>query len=143
MIQRAPRRRSVIHLAIAACWLLVTSTAFTADVGTVEGQLRIPTHQAVQLDEPADKGPNYARYLLIIRSSDAAKEIARTAPDRTGSYRLSLPPGDYVLAVEQKGRTPPRSAPQKFTVTSGKTVRVDTAVLPDLRAVAPDRIQSD
>ena len=132
-----------MHLALAAAWVLLIDSAFAADPGTVEGQLRVATDTAVQLDEPADAGPNYAQYLLIVRSSDGMKEVARTTADRTGKYRLSLPSGDYVLAVGKHGSNAARSTPQKFTITAGKTIRVDVPVMPNLTVVAPGRIQSD
>jgi len=68
---------------------------------------------------------NYAQYPLIILSKDGQKEVARVTPDREGNYRISLPPGDYVLDVRRRGRGHVRAKPQRFTVVSNQRVHVD------------------
>jgi len=45
--------------------------------------------------------------------------------DETGNYRVAVPPGDYVLDVQDRRRRHVRAAPQPFTVTSNQTVHVD------------------
>ena len=74
---------------------------------------------------PATTAENYAEYPLIVLSKDRQKEVARITPDRDGDYRVSLPPGDYVL--DAQGRRPGgvRAQPQPFTVVSNQTVRID------------------
>ena len=47
------------------------------------------------------------------------------APDRDGNYRVSLPPGDYVLDVQGRRPGGVRANPQTFTVFSNQTVRID------------------
>jgi hypothetical protein len=68
---------------------------------------------------------NYADYPLIILSRDQKKEIARVTADENGNYRVALPPGDYVLDVQDRGRRHFRAKPQPFTVVSNQTVRVN------------------
>jgi hypothetical protein len=68
---------------------------------------------------------NYAEHPLIILSQDGKKEIARVTADENGNYRVSLPPGDYVLDVQDRRRRHIRAAPQPFTVASNRTVHVD------------------
>jgi len=63
---------------------------------------------------------------LIILSHDGKKEVARVTADENGNYRLALPASNYILDVDR--RTPKghvRAKPQRFTVTSNQTVRVD------------------
>jgi hypothetical protein len=97
--------------------------------GFLEGHLRILAFKDVELAEgnpPKFSAGNYAEYPLIILSGDAKKEIARVTADETGKYRIALPPGDYILDVQ--GRQPKghaRAKPQRFTVVSNQTVRVD------------------
>jgi hypothetical protein len=97
--------------------------------GFLEGHLRILAFRDVELAEgkpPKFSAENYAEYPLIILSQDGKKEIARVTADGNGNYRLALPPGDYVLDVQ--GRAPKghvRAKPQRFTVVSNQTVRVD------------------
>jgi hypothetical protein len=97
--------------------------------GFLEGHLRILAFRDVELAEgnpSKSSGGNYAEYPLIILSQDGKKEIARVTADADGSYRLALPPGDYILDVQ--GRPPKghvRANPQRFTVTANQTARVD------------------
>jgi len=72
---------------------------------------------------------NYADYPLLILSVEGQKEIARITADTNGNYRAVLPPGDYVLDVQGRTRGRTRghlhAKPQRFTVVSNETVRVD------------------
>jgi hypothetical protein len=117
---------------IWACVFLVTIVCLVADnaaPGFLEGRLRILAFKGVELAEenaPNFSDGNYAEYPLVILSRDEKKEIARVTPDENGKYRVALPPGDYILDVQ--GRPPKghiRAKPQRFTVVSNQTVRVD------------------
>ena len=75
----------------------------------------------------------YAEYPLIILSQDGKREIARLTADKSGNYRAALPPGAYILAVQERSaeeRAAERihANPQPFTVVSNQTVRVDMIV---------------
>jgi uncharacterized surface anchored protein len=91
--------------------------------------VRILASTDVELAEgnpPKFSGANYTEYPLIILSQDGKKEIARVTADENGKYRVALPPGDYILDVQ--GRQPKghvRAKPQRFTVVSNQTVRID------------------
>ena len=117
---------------ISACLFLVPIGCLASDnaaFGFLEGHLKIIAPREVELaDETPPKvtANNYADYPLIILSQDGKKEIARVSADGNGNYRVALPPGDYVLDVQ--GRKPKghlRAKPQRFTVVSNQTVRVD------------------
>jgi hypothetical protein len=58
-------------------------------------------------------------------SKAGQKEVARMTPDREGNYRVSLPPGEYVLDVQGRRLGGVRAQPQPFKVASAQTVRVD------------------
>jgi hypothetical protein len=46
--------------------------------------------------------------------------------DEKGNYRVAVPPGDYVLDVQdRRRRRHVRAAPQPFTVASNQTAHVD------------------
>ena len=62
---------------------------------------------------------------LIILSQDGKKEIARVTADENGKYRVAVPPGEYILDVQDRKRRHVRAAPQPFTVASNQTVHVD------------------
>jgi hypothetical protein len=100
----------------------------TEPPGFVEGHLKIISPKEVELADgnaPAITAENYAQYPLIILSQGGKKEIARVTADGNGNYRTALPPGDYVLDVQERARGHVRAKPQRFTVVSNQTVRVD------------------
>ena len=68
---------------------------------------------------------NYAEYPLIILMEDQKTEIACITADANGNFRVSLPPGNYVLDVQDRKRRHVRAIPQRFTVTSNQIGRVD------------------
>jgi Carboxypeptidase regulatory-like domain len=114
-----------------ACLFLVPLGCFASDDaarGFLEGHLRILPFREVELSDgtPAPATAEmYAEFPLIILSQREKKEVARTTADANGNYHLALPPGNYVLDV--RGRAPGhvRARPQRFTVVSKETVRVD------------------
>jgi hypothetical protein len=118
------------HLVCSACLLLIACIQLSdaAEPGHLEGHLKIGSRKEVEL---AETGPskateqNYPDYPLVILSKAGQKEVARVTPDQGGNYRVSLPPGDYILDVQGRGPSNVRAEPQPFTVVSGQTVRVD------------------
>ena len=99
-----------------------------AEPGVLEGHLKIASLKGVQLDDASpSKGTvaDYASYPLLVLSKDGKKKIREVTADKDGNYRMSLPPGDYVL--DAKGRAPKgiRAKPKPFTIVSQQTVRVD------------------
>ena len=119
------------HLVIAGCAflpLLAIRADDTAKPGILEGHLKIISLKEVELaggNPPKYTAENYSEYPLIVLTKDRQKEVARIAPDRDGNYRVSLPPGDYVLDVEGRRPGGVRAKPQPFTVVSNQTVHVD------------------
>jgi len=113
---------------ISVCIFSVVAGMATEPSGFVEGHLKILSPKEVELADgnaPAIMAENYARYPLIILSQGEKKEIARVTADGNGNYRTALPPGDYVLDVQARARGHVRAKPQRFTVVSNQTVRVD------------------
>jgi hypothetical protein len=122
----------VLKRLVSFCIFLLLSGSESIDaapLGFMEGHLKIVSSKEVEL---ADGTPTsvtaetYAEYPLIVLSYDGKKEIARITADGNGNYHLALPPGDYILDVQ--GRQPKghvRAKPQRFTVASNQTVRVD------------------
>jgi hypothetical protein len=96
--------------------------------GFLEGHLKIASLKSVERDDASpSKAPavDYAAYPLLILSKDGKTKIREVAADQDGNYRVSLPPGDYLL--DAKGRAPKRvrAKPKSFRVISNQTVRVD------------------
>lgn len=134
---------SVKYLIGAATCLILAGTAASDAVppGFVEGNLKIVSPRAV---EPSDNMPRpavapeiYAKYPLIILSQDGQKEVARIIPDESGYYRVSLPPGAYVLDVQDRVAKHVRAKPQPFTVVSNGTVRADINIFRGLATIRP------
>ena len=124
--------RSLKHLiGVVVFFILASGTAsLNAELpGALEGHLKILSLKEVELAEASPTGgtaENYAEYPLIILSKAGQKEVSRFTADQDGNYRVSLPPGDYILDVQ--GRKPKghlRAKPQPFTIAAGRTVRVD------------------
>jgi len=103
-----------------------------APPGLLEGHLKILSLREVELaDEnsptvtPKTDTQAYAEYPLIILSQEGKKEIARVTADKNGNYRVALPPGDYILDMQGRGRGHVRARAQAFTIVSNQTVHVD------------------
>lgn len=97
-----------------------------APQGFLEGHLKIYSPKEVELaGETASKmAHNYTEYPLIVLSRDQ-KQIARVTADENGNYRVALPPGDYVLDVQDRRRRHVRATAQRFKIAPNQTVRVD------------------
>jgi hypothetical protein len=115
--------------------MVASSTAPSNGVspGFMEGRLKIASLGEV---EPSDVMPRqtvtaekYAEYPLIILSQDEKKEIARVTADGNGNYRTALPPGNYILDVQDRAAKRLRAKPQPFSVVSNQTVHVDMNVV--------------
>src|SRR4051794_6701344 len=126
----------LLRKAIAVCVVLIlpSGSAWSDAVppGFIEGHLKIASLGAV---EPSDAMPRqtvtaekYAEYPLMILSQDEKKEIARVTPDGNGNYRTALPPGNYILDVQDRVAKRLRAKPRPFTVVSNQIVRVDMNV---------------
>ena len=122
---------SFLKCLIAVCIFSLVAGLATEAPGFVEGHLKIISPKDVELADgnpPAITAKNYAQYPLIILSEGGRKEITRVTADENGNYRTALPPGDYVLDVQGRARGHARAKPQRFTVVSNQTVRVDMDV---------------
>ena len=97
--------------------------------GVLEGHLSILSLKEVELaDAETTKTtppPDYAEYPLVVLSRDRKQAVARLTVDANGNYHAELPPGDYVLDVQDRAHKHLRARPQLFTIASGRTVRVD------------------
>jgi hypothetical protein len=122
---------SLIGCCIFAAVLAMPSLN-AAPQGFMEGHLKIVVIRAVEPDN-IPPPENYAEYPLIILSQDGKREIARLTADKSGNYRVALPPGAYILAVQERSgeeRAAERihANPQPFTVAPNQTVRVDMRI---------------
>ena len=123
---------SLLKYLVAVCMFsgVTCMSSINAEApGFVEGHIKIVSPKEVNLaddKQPVITGENYSEYPLVFLSQGEKKEIMRITADRSGNYRVALTPGDYILDVQ--GRPPKghvRAKPQRFTVVSNQTVRVD------------------
>ncbi len=122
---------------ISSCLFLIpigcVVSANAVPPGFLEGHLKIASLGAV---EHSDEMPRqtvtpekYAQYPLMVLSQDGQKEIAPVIADGNGNYRVALPPGNYILDVQQRAAKRLRTKPQPFSVVSNQTVHVDMNVI--------------
>jgi hypothetical protein len=126
-------------LVTACIFLMLASTVSikAAPQGFMEGHLKIVSPRAVEpsdnMPRPAVAPETYAEYPLIVLSQDGEKETARMTADENGNYRIALPPGAYILAVQDRTTKRVRGKRQPFTIVSNQTVRVDMNVFAGFR----------
>ena len=119
-------------------FLLAGSVSMKAESqGFMEGHLKIIFGMAVGSSDEmprAEAAPeSYAEYPLVVLSQEEKKEVARVTADENGNYRVPLPPGNYLLDVQDRARKHVRARPQPFTVASSQTVRVDMNIVIGIR----------
>ena len=126
-----------VALASAIFLLAFSASLNAAEQGFLEGHLKIIFGMAAQ---PSDDMPrpeiapeSYAEYPLLVLSQDGKKEVARLTANEDGNYRIALPPGAYILDVQDRAAKRLRARPQSFTVVSDQTVRVDMNVNTGIR----------
>jgi hypothetical protein len=114
---------------VAVCISSLVLSAINAAVpGFLEGHLKIVSPKEVDLADgkpPVITGEIYAEYPLIILSQGGKHEVARITANGNGNYHTALPPGNYVLDVQRRAPGHVRAKPQRFTVVSNQSVRVD------------------
>ena len=123
-------------------FLLAASAPIKAQSqGFMKGHLKIIFGMAVgpsdEMPRPEVKPQSYAEYPLIILSQKEKKEIARVTADENGNYRVALPPGNYVLDVQNRVAKHVRAAPRPFTIVSNQTVRVDMNIVIGFARIRP------
>jgi hypothetical protein len=122
-----------LAFALAVFLLAFSASLNAAEQGFLEGHLKIIFGMAAQaaddLPRPEISPESYAEYPLVVLSQEEKKEIARVTADEHGNYRVPLPPGNYVLDVQERVRKRVRTSPQPFTVVSNQIARVDMNVV--------------
>lgn len=126
-----------VALALGIFLLAFSASLHAAEQGFLEGHLKIIFGMAAQssddMPRPEIAPESYAEYPLVVLSQDGKKEVARLTADEDGNYRIALPPGAYILDIQNRAAKRLRARPQSFTVVSDQTVRVDMNVNTGIR----------
>src|SRR4051812_9804646 len=102
-----------------------------APEGFVEGQLKILSGRPVEAAESnrvASTSRNFNDYPLIVLRKGGEKQVAGISADANGHYRISLPPGDYVLDLVGRIQKRIRVQAQPFRIAPNETVHVDLTI---------------
>jgi len=118
-----------VVLALGIFLLAFSASLHAAEQGFLEGHLKIIFGMAAQ---PSDDMPHpeiapesYAEYPLVVLSQDGKNQVARFTANEDGNYRIALPPGAYILDIQNRAAKRLRARPQPFTVAPNQTVHVD------------------
>jgi hypothetical protein len=121
--------------------LVGTAPSNASPPGFMEGHLKIVRLGAAEASDDMPRQAvapeTYAKYPLIVLSEDGKSEIARVTADENGKYRVALPPGDYVLDVQDRAAKRLRAKPQPFSIISNQTVRVDMNIVIGFGGIRP------
>ena len=131
---------SYLKYASACCLFLMlygSSILNAVPPGFLEGHLKVLSLKEVELaEEGLSKGATeaYQKYPLVVLSQDGHRVIAHVTANSSGHYRATLPPGEYILDMQNPGpKHLLRTTPQSFKIESNQTVRVDMTVDPGIR----------
>lgn len=128
------RRQSIRFQHLLAGSLLILLAAVNAvsqnpaPQGFLEGHLQIYSPNTVKLADgnpPPVTAETYAHYPLVVLTPDSKKEVAQFTAGAAGEYRIALPPGAYLLDVQNRVRKHVRAKPVPFTVVANQTVQVN------------------
>lgn len=118
-------------LGTALTFAIALSTAVSTQApatGVLQGHLKIISLETVK---PADGSvptvtpQTYLEYPLAVLTVDGKQQIASITADTQGNFRADLPPGAYLLDIENRVRKHVRAKPVPFTVTANQTVHVN------------------
>jgi hypothetical protein len=90
----------------------------------IEGQAVItPTSPVLRANMPRLDPAPFETTLVVVTAGER-REVARLKTGSDGRFRVSLPPGQYIVKPQTEGRRWPRGGEQEVTVTSGKFSQV-------------------
>jgi hypothetical protein len=121
-------RRSVVTMVLAG--VLLMGWAFEQPVasGELRGHLKILSMKEAEAADgrvPGVTAEMYAQYPLVVLSADGKQTVSVVTANAQGSYKAELPPGSYLLDVQERVRKHVRARPVPFTITAGQTAHVN------------------
>lgn len=135
-LRKAEFRIAVIvfcALCVASCAPLAAPVATTtpptssAPVGYLTGHVSIGPLTPVErvgVPSPTPAPEVYAARSINIFKPDGVTLVVNVKINSDRTYRVALPPGDYVVALARSGIDRARGLPKPITIESGKTMQV-------------------
>jgi len=114
----------------------LSGITFAESSGFLEGHLTIVSLKEVELAGSRPSKPvlsNYAEFPLIVLRQSDQKQMTGFSAGKDGNYRVELAPGAYILDFQGRGTRRLRVEPQRFTIGSNETLRVDMTVDTEIR----------
>ncbi len=111
--------------------LPAAAPASNANVGYLTGHVSIGPLTPVErvgVPSPTPAPEVYAARSINIFKADGATLVVNVKINSDGTYRVALPPGDYVVALARSGIDRARGLPKPITIEIGKTVQVDVDI---------------
>lgn len=102
--------------------------ADASESGWLSGHVNIgPLAPVVQegVPEPSPAPEVYAARQVVVFSADGRQEVLRTGIDPTGSYRVELPVGTYIVDINHSGIDIAKGLPAKVEIATGQETRLD------------------
>jgi hypothetical protein len=121
-------RRIALFLALAAAPYLCWAFQQASSTGQLQGHLKILSMKEVDAADAnvaAVTPEMYEQFPLVVLSSDGKQTVRVVTADKQGNYAVALPPGSYLLDVQDRVRKHVRARPVPFTVTAGQTTRAN------------------
>lgn len=122
-------------------WLLFMMSVMTAcfpiqavgteENGFVEGHVTVGPLQPVEntgAPSPTPAPAVYAKRALRVFAADGTTFVTEVRLQPTGTYRVALPPGIYVVDMAPVGMDAAANLPARVTIRSGESVRLDVAI---------------
>lgn len=90
----------------------------------IEGEAVIgPTRPHIRLNDPTPDVVPFKATLIILAATDN-REITRFETGSDGLFRVTLPPGEYIVRPVGQGRMGPRAGEQNITVRKGQFTKI-------------------
>lgn len=127
-----PSATAVTASATATATVLpAAAPASSEPVGYLTGRVSIGPLVPVErvgVPSPTPAPEVYAARSINIFKPDGATLVVNVKIAADGSYRVALPPGDYVVALARSGMDRASGLPKPIMIESGKTVQVDVDI---------------
>ncbi len=119
------------QVSATATALPAAAPASNANVGYLTGHVSIGPLTPVErvgVPSPTPAPEVYAARSINIFQANGVTLVVNVKINSDGTYRVELPPGDYVAALARSGIDRARGLPKPITIEIGKTVQVDVDI---------------